>query len=145
MGINIKQDGDGSAKLTGVDGGSGEFVLVTMPYSAIVNTSGAFLTCSSQVFSRKMIVKSIIGCPDTLTSNAVTVSVFKAPSATALGSGTVLHTGSFNPNSGAATNQTLTLTAAAVEVAAGSRIGFVMSATPGAAGVGVITVAMSPA
>lgn len=145
--IALKQNADASAGLQGTDLDDGGFVVLSLPYSAITNTSGTFLTCSGHVLTRRMIVKAITGCPDTVSSNAVTISMFKAPSATALGSGVALHTGSFNPNTGAATNQALTLSTAsgALDVAAGSRIGFVISATMGAAGQGVITVTMAPA
>lgn len=147
MAVNLKQNADMSGGLQGTDGGDGEFVFVNMPYSAIMNTTGAFLLVSGPVFTRRMIVKSISGVVATVSSNAVTATVYKAASGTALGSGTALHSGTFNLQGTASTNQALTLstTSGVVDVAAGSRIGFVISGAPGAAGVGNITVALAPA
>lgn len=65
-------------------------------------------------------VNSIVGTVATAVGSAATVSVYKAPSGTACGSGTVLHSGSFNANGTAATNQTLTLTTTALS--AGDRL-----------------------
>ena len=147
MSVNLKQNADASGGLQGTGMGDGEFVVVTMPYSAIMNTSGAFLNILGPAMSRRMIVKSIIGVPNTVASNAVTATVYKAASGTAIGSGTALHSGTFNLQGTAATNQTLTLstTKSDLDVAAGSRIGMVISGAPGAAGVGTITVTLAPA
>jgi len=145
MSVQLKQNADMSAGLQGTDLDDGGFLTINMPYSAITNTTGAFLVVSSQILNRRMVVKAISGVVDTAASNAVTATVYKAPSATALGSGTALHTGTFNLQGTAATNQALTLSGTAVDVAAGNRIGFVISGAPGAAGVGVITVTLAPA
>lgn len=147
MAVNLKQNADMSAGLQGTDGDDGAFVVITLPWSAITNTTGAFLTVSGPVMKRRMIVKDITYVNDTTATNAVTATIRKAPSATALGSGTALHSGTANLQATAATNQTLTLstTASDLDVAAGSRIGFVISATPGAAGVGSFTVTLAPA
>ena len=147
MAVNLKQNADMSAGLQGTDGDDGAFVVINLPWSAITNTTGAFLTVSGPIMQRRMIVKSIQYVNDTTATNAVTATLRKAPSATALGSGTALHSGTANLQATAATNQTLTLstTASYLDVAAGSRIGFVISATPGAAGVGSFTVTLAPA
>ena len=147
MSIQLKQNADASAGLQGTDLDDGGFLMVNMPYSAIVNTTGAFLTVSSAVLNRRMVVKAINCMVDTASTNAVTSALWKAPSATALASGVALHTGTFNLQGTAGTNQVLTLStvAGALDVAAGSRIGFVISGAPGAAGVGVITVTLAPA
>lgn len=147
MGVQLKQNPDASFGLQGSDLDDGGFLTVVLPWSAITNTSGAFLTVSGPILNRRMIVKAITYVNDTAATNAVTATVFKAPSATALGSGTALHSSTANLQSAAATNVSLTLSATAgvVDVAAGSRIGFVISATPGAAGVGVICVTLAPA
>lgn len=147
MAINLKQNADMSGGLAGTDGDDGAFVVVTMQWSAITNTTGAFLTVSGPVMQRRMIVKSIQHVNDTAATNAVTATLYKAASATALGSGTALHSGTANLQATAATNATLTLstTASVLDVAAGSRIGFVISAAPGAAGVGSFTVTLAPA
>ena len=143
----LKQNADASFGVQGSDLDDGAFVVLSMPYSAIVNTTGAFLVVSTQVMARRMIVKSIVGVVDTAATNAVTATVYKAPSATAIGSGTALHSGTFNLQGTAATNQTLTLstTSGVLDVAAGNRLGFVISGAPGAAGVGLITVTLAPA
>ena len=147
MAINLKQNADMSGGLAGTDGDDGAFVVVTLRWSAITNTSGAFLTVSGPIMQRRMIVKSIQYINDTAASNAVTATVKKAPSATALGSGTTLHSSTVNLQSTAGTNVNMTLstTASDLDIAAGSRLGFVISATPGAAGVGAITVTLEPA
>ena len=143
----LKQNSDASFGVQGSDLDDGAFVVLSMPYSAIGNTTGAFLVVSTQVMARRMIVKSIVGVVDTAATNAVTATVYKAPSATAIGSGTALHSGTFNLQGTAATNQTLTLstTSGVLDVAAGNRLGFVISGAPGAAGVGLITVTLAPA
>jgi hypothetical protein len=144
MAVNIKQNADASMGLEGTDGGDGGFVVLTFPYNATAQAS--ILTLGPAVMVRRMVVKAITGVPDVTTTNAVTVSIYKAPSATAIASGTLLHTGTFNCQGTAATNQTLTLGAAtALDVAAGNRIGAVISGAPGAAGAGSITVTLAPA
>lgn len=147
MAINLKQNSDMSGGLQGTDDGQGEFVFVDMPFSAITHTTGAFLVGQGPVFSRRMVVKAITGNVSTVSSNAVTATVYKAPSGTAIGSGTALHSGTFSLQATAHTPSALTLstTASDLDVAAGSRIGFVISGAPGAAGVGSITVALAPA
>jgi hypothetical protein len=144
MAVNMKQNADLSMGLQGTDGDDGGFVVLTFPYNATAQAS--ILTLGPAVLTRRMVVKAITGVPDVTTTNAVTVSIYKAPSATAIASGTVLHTGTFNCQGTAATNQTLTLgAAAAIDVAAGNRIGAVISGAPGAAGAGSITVTLAPA
>jgi hypothetical protein len=144
---NLKQNADASMGIQGTDADDGAFVVVVMPWSAIVNTTGAFLTVSGPVMQRRMIVKSIQYINDTTATNAVTATVYKTASGTALGSGTALHSSTANLQATAATNATLTLstTTGVLDVAAGSRIGFVISSSPGAAGVGSITVTLAPA
>ena len=147
MAINLKQNADSSAGLQGTDGDDGGFIHLSFPYSANANTTGAFLTSSGAILNRRMIIKAITGVVDTAATNAVTAALWKAPSATALASGVALHTGTYNLQGTASTNQSLTLStvAGALDVAAGSRIGFVISAAPGVAGAGVITVTLAPA
>lgn len=147
MGVQYKQNPDASMGLEGTDGGDGGFVVVTLNWSAITNTTGAFLTVSGPVLSRRMIVKDIRYVNDTTATNAVTATFYKAPSGTALASGTALHTGTASLQATAATPASLTLstTAGVLDVAANSRIGFVISGAPGAAGVGSFTVTLAPA
>lgn len=145
MSVQIKQNADMSLGLQGTDLTDGEFVILTFPYNATANAS--VLTLGGAPLTRRMIVKSIQGVPDATTSNAVTITVYKAASGTAIASGTALHSGTFNCQGTAATNQTLTLstTSGVVDVAAGTRIGAVISGVPGAAGAGMITVTLAPA
>jgi hypothetical protein len=145
MAVNLKQNADQSAGLQGTDMGDGEFVVMRFPYNATAQAS--ILTLPATILSRRMVVKSIQGVPETASTNAVTATVYKAASGTALGSGTALHSGTFNLQGTAATNQTLTLstTSGVVDVAAGSRIGVVISGALGAAGNGCVTVTLAPA
>lgn len=142
MGIQLKQLADGSAGLEGSALGKGEIIVLHIPYVA-----GGATTLSGPVVSRAMIVQAINGVVDTTTTNAVTATIYSAPSGTALGSGTALHSGTYNGQGTANTNQALTLstTAGATTVAAGSRVGIVWSGAPGAAGAGVITLMCTPA
>ena len=142
MAVNLLQRGDASMGLQGADGDAGAFIYVSIPY-----TTTTPLTLSAVTLPRRCIVQSITLVPDTESSNAVTVTCYKAPSATALGSGTALHSGTGNLQGTAATTQTLTLstTASVLDVAAGNRIGAVVSGALGAAGSGVITIALNPA
>ena len=147
MTINIRQNNDSSGGLQGTDGDDGAFIVLNFPYSTNTNTVGAFLTSSSAVFSRRMIVKSIIAVVDSAATNVVTASLFKAASGVALGAGVALHTGTVNLQGAAGTNQVVALAtlASTVDVAAGSRIGFVISGALGVAGNGLITVTLAPA
>lgn len=141
----LKQNQDGSTGIQGSDLDDGGFVVLTFRYNATANAS--ILTLGGAVMNRRMVVKAIHGVPDATTTNAVTVTVYKAPSGTAIASGTALHSGTYNCQGTAATNQSLTLSATSgvVDVAAGSRIGAVISGAPGAAGAGMITVTLAPA
>ncbi|MDE2098901.1 MAG: hypothetical protein KGL39_16730 [Patescibacteria group bacterium] len=145
MAVNLKQNADASAGLQGTDGDDGGFIVLTSPYNATANAS--ILTLGDSVMNRRMVVKAISGLPNVATTNAVTITVYKAASGTAIASGTALHSGTFNCQGTANTNQTLTLstTSGVVDVAAGTRIGAVISGVPGAAGAGSITVTLAPA
>lgn len=76
---------------------------------------------------------------------AVTAAVKKAPSGTALASGTALHASTINLKGTAATNQSLTLssTLTDLDIAAGDSIGLDVTGTPTAA-VGSVTVFLLP-
>lgn len=73
-------------------------------------------------------VTAIVGNAEVLNGTASTVSVVRAPSGTLLSAGTLLHSGSFNANISAGTNQTLTLSGTPV-LNAGDRIGFQSTGT----------------
>lgn len=146
MGIQYKQNADASMGLQGTDLTDGEFIVVTLPWNAVTNTA-AVVTLTGPVLSRRMIVKDIRHVTDVAAANAVTATVYKAPSGTAIGSGTALHSGTANLQATAATPVSLTLstTSGALDVAAGQRIGVVLSGAVGATGVGAITVTLAPA
>ena len=77
---------------------------------------------------------------------AVTGQVRKAPSATAIASGTVMHTGTADLKGTANTNQTLALSATStdLDIASGDAIGLDVTGTTTAAR-GVVTVLLAPA
>lgn len=145
MSVQLKQNADMSCGLQGTDLDDGAFIVLSFPYNATAQAS--ILTLPGTLVQRRMIVKAIQGVPETASTNAVTATVYKAASGTAIGSGTALHTGTFNLQGTAATNQALTLstTSGVVDVSAGSRIGVVISGAMGAAGNGCITVTLAPA
>lgn len=76
---------------------------------------------------------------------ACTVSIYKAPSGTAVGSGTLLHSGTFDLVGTADTNQTLTLVpnVDSLTLAAGDSLGYVLTGTATSA-VGYIGVTLEP-
>lgn len=141
MGINIKQDSDGSAGLQGVDGGSGGFIPVQYWY----NVPAANTTIYTA--DRTMIVKGLRGRVDVLgTGGACTYQIRKAVSGTIGTSGVLLHSGTFNLVGTINTVQTLTLTATAADLilAAGDSVYLHLTGTATSA-IGAITVTMSPA
>lgn len=69
------------------------------------------------VFPANSTLVSIVGNVETAVGSAATVSVNVAASGTACSAGTTVHSGSFNANGTAATNQTLTLTTTAITAA----------------------------
>lgn len=76
---------------------------------------------------------------------ACTFVIRKAASTVALGSGTLLHTGSYNAVGAADLVQNLTLssTASDLEIAVGDSIGLILTGTPTAA-TGTVTVSLVP-
>ena len=142
MSINLKQIPDGSAGLEGTDSGLGTFIYVNIPY----NTTSP-LTLSGAVLPRRCVVQSVLVNPDVSSTNAVTVSAFKAANTVALGSGVALTSAGAALNGTAGTNVVGALSAVggALDCAALSRVGVVISGALGAAGSGVITIALNPA
>jgi hypothetical protein len=89
-------------------------------------------------------VASIVGTVHVAVGSTSTLSVYKAPSGTACSGGTVLHSGSFNANGTANTNQTLTLTTTALS--AGDRVCVVTSDSANwlaGSGIGGVTVRLT--
>lgn len=141
MSVNLKQSINGSLGLVGSqdDEAGGGFITASAEWTASSVDKVFF------VAARPLRVVSIIARPETAgtDASAVTATIKKAASATAITSGTALHSGTVDLKGTAATNQTLTLTDSAVEVAAGSAIGIDFSGTLTAAA-GVVTVTFAP-
>ncbi|MFV3416133.1 hypothetical protein ACNFH8_28105 [Pseudomonas sp. NY15436] len=138
---NIKQGADGALGIEGVNGGDGGFVPVTLNYTA------STVDCTMFVADRAYTVKAIRGRVDVAgTGGACTAVIRKAPSGTAITSGTALHTGSFNLVGTANAQQAMTLstTASDLLLAAGDAIAFDLTGTPTSA-VGAISVFLNPA
>lgn len=155
--IKILGSSTGATTLTSANSSASNFTitlpaasgtLMEGPYSATigwvagVNPTGALLLVAPAALT----VTSIVGNVETATGTAATVSLFKAASGTACGSGTnqVSGAGTFNANGTAATNQTLTPVGGAGNVlAAGDRLCITTTGTTawtGGTGVGGITV-----
>lgn len=92
-------------------------------------------------------VTAIVGTVTTAVGAATTVSVYKVASGAACSAGTILHSGSFDANGTAATDQTLTLVGAATTLLPGDRICLQTTgggSWGGGSGVGNITVFLAP-
>jgi len=102
-------------------------------------------TATMCVINQAATISAIIGDVETATGSAATVTVLKAPSGTACSGGTALHSGTFDANGTAATNQTLTVTTSTLS--AGDRLCITTTGTTawtGGTGVGGITVFLAP-
>lgn len=112
-----------------------------------VNYTASLVTQTIHTSSRRCRVKAIQGRVRVAGSGgACTISLYKVPSGTAVGSGTVLHSGSYNLVGTVDTNQLLTLstTASDLVLAAGDSIGYALTGTATSA-VGSVTVELEPA
>lgn len=92
------------------------------------------------------VVTDIRGRPRVAGSGgACSLQFFKAPSGTAVGSGTLLHSGTYDMVGTADINQVLTLVAnpASLQLAAGDSIGYVLTGTATSA-VGTVGVTVEP-
>lgn len=122
------------------DGGAVPTYSASVGWIATVNPTGALIFVAPAALT----VTSIVGNVEVASGGTSTVSVFKAATGTACGSGTIQHSGSFNANGTAATNQTLTLVGGAGNVlASGNRICITTTGTTGwtaGTGIGGITV-----
>lgn len=139
---NLKQNQDGSLGIQGDTKDDGGFIPVSF-YWNVPNADTAFF-----IADRPYVVKAIRSRVDTAGTDvgAVTGAIKKAPSATAIASGTALHSGTIDLKGTAATNQAITLstTASTLKIAAGDAIGFDLTGTATAA-VGCVTVFLAPA
>lgn len=138
----LKQNQDGSAGIQGSDLDLGGFVLVNIEYNASSVDKVSF------VATRKYVVHGITGRPTVAGTDgsAVTAVIKKAASATAITSGTALHSSTYNLKGTADTIQALTLstTASDLEIPAGTCIGIDFTGTLTSA-TGVVTVCLAPA
>lgn len=140
MGVNLKQNSDGSMSLQGRDLGEPGFLPVCLAWSASSADGTIF------VADRTYRVKGIYPRVNVQGSDgsAVTAVVKKAASGTAITSGVALHTGSIDLKGTANTNQTMTLAATDVlEIAAGTCIGLDFTGTLTAA-TGSVTISLAP-
>ena len=140
--VNLVQTANGDFELEGVNGQGYGWIPATVTYHPTSNaTNVAF------VANRAMRVKSIVGRVQAAGTDggAVTATVYKAASGTAIASGTALHSGTFNLKGTASTNQTLTLstTAGVLDIAAGDTIGAIFTGVLTTA-TGGITVHLAP-
>lgn len=138
--IQLVQDGV-AAGLRGADGGAGAFIFAAYPYLAS-SVDSAFFTAT-----RSVRVEGITGFVTVAGTDggAVTATIRKVPSGTALASGTALHSGTFNLKGTAVTTQALTLSTTATDLilAAGDSLAVDFTGTLTSA-TGVVTVAMNP-
>jgi hypothetical protein len=141
MGVQYKQNGDGSLGLQGTDGNDGGFEIVVFPYTASAVDQTMF------VADRAYIVKAIRGRVDVAgTGGAATATIRKVASGTAIASGTALHSSTYNLVGTVNTQQSLTLstTASDLLIPAGTAICADFTGTLTSA-VGNISVTLSPA
>jgi hypothetical protein len=137
----IKQNDDSSLGIEGTSGGKGGFV----PVSIVYNVPAADI--SFFVADRPYVVQGIRGRVDVAgTGGACTAQIRKVPSGTAVASGTVLHSSTYNLVGTANTMQALTLstTASDLLLAAGDAIAFDLTGTATSA-TGCISVTLNPA
>lgn len=141
MGVNIKQNEDGSLGLQGTNLGEGGFCDVEIEWLASSVDKISF------VATRAYVVKGITARVEVAGTDAgaVTAAVKKAASGTAIASGTALHSGTINLKGTAATNQALTLstTDSDLEIPAGTAIGIDFTGVLTSA-TGVVTVTLAP-
>lgn len=140
MGVQLKQNADGSMGLQGTDLDEGQFMVSSIEYNA------GSVSKSSKVCSRRQVVKTIVGRVTVAGTDAgaATAQIFTAPSGTALASGTLLHTGTFSLKGAANTNQVLAVATTGIDIPAGNAIGVVFTGVLTSA-TGVITVYLAPA
>lgn len=138
---NIRQNQDGSLGIQGSQQDDGGFIPVEFNWN-VPNADTSFF-----VADRPYRVKGIRARVDTAGTDAgaVTGAIKKAPSGTAVASGTALHSSTINLKGTAATNQVMTLstTSSDLEIATGDCIGFDLTGV-GTAAVGSVTVLLAP-
>lgn len=138
---NLTQHIDGGAGFQGIESVEG-FIPVSIEWLA------SSVSKTSFVAGRTYIVRDITARVEVAgtDASAVTATIVKVPSGTAVASGTALHSGTINLKGTAATKQALTLstTAANLKLSAGDAIGIKFAGTLTAA-TGCVSVTLAPA
>jgi hypothetical protein len=109
--------------------------------------TAALVTQAIYIASRKSVITDITGRVRVAGSGgACTLQIFKAPSGTAIGSGTLVHSGSFNLVGTADTNQVLVLATPldTLTLQVGDALGYVLTGTATSA-VGTFVITLEPA
>lgn len=109
--------------------------------------TAALVTQAIYIASRKSVITDITGRTTVAgTGGACTLQIFKAPSGTAIGSGTLVHTSTFNLVGTINTNQVLVLATdpAVLTLQVGDALGYVLTGTATSA-VGTFAVTLEPA
>lgn len=141
MGVNLKQNPEGSLGLQGADLGEGGFLPVTAEWNAS-SVDKVFFVADRAYRVHGIRARVTVAGTD---GSAVTAAVVKAASGTAIGSGTALHSGTVDLKGTANTNQTLTLstTSSDLDLAAGDCLAVDFTGTLTAA-TGAVTVSLAP-
>ena len=141
MGVNLIAVDDGSLGLSGADQDTGAFIFAPHHY----NASSVDLVYFTATRAMKVVGITVRVTTAGTDAGAVTLTVRKVPSGTAITSGTALHSGTANLKGTINTNQVLTLstTLSDLFLAAGDSIAADFTGVMTAA-TGAITVAMVP-
>lgn len=141
MGVNLKQNPDGSMGLQGTDLGDGGFLPVTAEWTAS-SVDKVFFVADRAYRVKGAIARVTVAGTD---AGAVTVAVRKVASGTAITSGTAIHSGTANLKDTANTNQTLTLstTSTDLDIPAGTCLAVDFTGVLTAA-TGAVTVSLAP-
>lgn len=144
MSGNLKQLTDGGFGIQGIEQDQGGFIHQTVEWNASSVSKTFFVANRSYVVRGAKARVEVAGTD----GSAVTATLVKVPSGTAVASGTTLLTGStsINLKGTAATKQDLTLTstAATLRLSPGDALGIVFTGTLTAA-TGLATLKLSPA
>lgn len=114
--------------------------VITFNYTSALVTQKVFIAIQPCVVTGVMGVPRVAG-----SGGACTVQFFKVPNGTAVASGTLLHSGSYDLVGAADTNQTMTLVTNpdTLTLKAGDAIGYVLTGTATSA-VGTMQVTLEP-
>lgn len=141
MAVNLANPATGEMEMVGMDNAERGFIIANAEYVAASVDKTFFLA------TRAMRVKYIVARPTVAGTDvgAVTAVVRKVPDATAITSGTALHSGTFNLKGTANTNQVLALstTSSDLDLAAGDALAIDFTGTLTSA-TGAIIVGLAP-